>query len=115
MNAFNTINLAGACLLTSTEYATKLGINENQWVYPLGGAGSQDSAECKFLPCRLDQDHSINVFLKLVWMRPNFYTSPSIARSLDAGLEVSGLTKDEIDFYDFYSSVQFSFPSCPLR
>ncbi|OBT81920.1 hypothetical protein VE02_09682 [Pseudogymnoascus sp. 03VT05] len=74
MNAFNNINLAGAVILTSTDYATELGIPKSQWVYPLG-----------------------------VWERPNFHTSPSITRSLDAGLEVCGLTKEQIGLYDFYS------------
>ncbi|KAG9230815.1 hypothetical protein BJ875DRAFT_139348 [Amylocarpus encephaloides] len=83
MNAFNNINLAGACILTSTEYATELGISENRWIYPLGGAGTSDSD--KF------------------WERPNFYSSPSISSSLDAGLKVSGLKKEEIDIFDFYS------------
>jgi hypothetical protein len=39
----------------------------------------------------------------IVWERPNFYESPSISRSLDAGLEVSGLGKDDVDVFDFYS------------
>ena len=47
MNAFNNINLAGACLLTSTEYARDLGISESRWVYPLGGAGTGDAEYCK--------------------------------------------------------------------
>jgi hypothetical protein len=38
-----------------------------------------------------------------VWERPTYYTSPSISRSIDAGLHVSGLTKEDIDLYDFYS------------
>jgi hypothetical protein len=38
-----------------------------------------------------------------VWERPNFHSSPSISRSLDAGIKVSGLTKEDIDLYDFYS------------
>ena len=39
----------------------------------------------------------------LVWERPNFHTSPSISRSLDAAIKVSGLTKQKIDIFDFYS------------
>lgn len=39
----------------------------------------------------------------VVWERPNFYSSPSISKALDAGIKVSGLTKEEIDLYDFYS------------
>jgi hypothetical protein len=46
MNAFNTVNLAAACLLTSTEYARQLGVPESQWIYPLGGAGTKDSDYC---------------------------------------------------------------------
>jgi hypothetical protein len=47
MNAFNTVNLAGTCLLTSTEYAKELGIPKDRWIYPLGGAGTDDSDYCK--------------------------------------------------------------------
>jgi hypothetical protein len=46
MNAFNNINLAGACLLTSTETARKFGILEDRWIYPLGGAGTRDAYSC---------------------------------------------------------------------
>jgi hypothetical protein len=38
-----------------------------------------------------------------VWERPNFYSSPSIERSIDTALLVSGLDKADIDLYDFYS------------
>ena len=40
-----------------------------------------------------------------VWQRPNFDSSPSIARSLDAALKVSNVTKENIDLFDFYSLV----------
>jgi hypothetical protein len=48
MNAFNNVNLAGACILTSSEYARELGIPEDRWIYPLGGAGTSDSSNCKY-------------------------------------------------------------------
>lgn len=48
MNAFNTINLAGAVILTSTEYARDLGIPADRWIYALGGAGTKDSDDCKY-------------------------------------------------------------------
>ncbi|KAL2070312.1 hypothetical protein VTL71DRAFT_13338 [Oculimacula yallundae] len=83
MNAFNNINLSGSCILTSTEYAEELGIPESKWIYPLGGAGSSDAND--------------------FWQRPNFHSSPAISKSLDEGLRVSGITKDEIDIFDFYS------------
>lgn len=83
MNAFNNVNLAASCILTSTEYARHLGIHESKWIFPLGGAGTQDSDN--------------------FWERPNFHSSPAISRSLDACLEISGLAEKEVDLYDFYS------------
>ncbi|TID23093.1 acetyl-CoA acetyltransferas-like protein [Venturia nashicola] len=83
MNAFNTVNLAGACILTSTDYAKELGIPESRWIYPLAGAGTQDASN--------------------FWERPNFYTSPSISHSIDATLKGANLNKAQIDMYDFYS------------
>ncbi|KAK4948152.1 hypothetical protein LTR10_013206 [Elasticomyces elasticus] len=83
MNAFNTVNLAAACILTSTSFADELGIPKEKWIYVLGGAGTQDATD--------------------FWNRPNYHSSPAIERSVDTGLEVSGLTRDDIDLYDFYS------------
>lgn len=51
MNAFNNVNLAGAIILTNTDYATELGIPKSQWVYPLGGAGTKDSDKCECAAC----------------------------------------------------------------
>lgn len=50
MNAYNTVNLAAACVLTSTENAKKLGIPEDRWVYPLGGAGRKEKERCMIFP-----------------------------------------------------------------
>lgn len=47
MNAFNGVNLASACIVTSAEYATKLGVPQDKWVYITGGAGSNDSSNCE--------------------------------------------------------------------
>jgi hypothetical protein len=47
MNAFNTVNLAAACILTSTTYAEQLGIPKTKWIYALGGAGTQDADNCE--------------------------------------------------------------------
>ncbi|KAL8820102.1 MAG: hypothetical protein Q9191_007585 [Dirinaria sp. TL-2023a] len=49
MNAFNNVNLAASCILTSVKYARELGIPESKWIYPRGGAGTQDSDNCKYL------------------------------------------------------------------
>lgn len=47
MNAFNDVNIAGACLVTSTEYAERLGISRDKWIYTLGGGRAEDSSDCK--------------------------------------------------------------------
>ncbi|KAJ4382660.1 hypothetical protein N0V86_001882 [Didymella sp. IMI 355093] len=83
MNAFNTVNLAGAVILTSVSHAKHLGVPESKWIYPLGGAGTSDASE--------------------FWLRPNFHSSPSIERSLEAALEVSGTKPTELDLIDIYS------------
>ena len=101
MNAFNTINLAGAVILTSTEYAREIGIPSDRWIYALGGAGTKDSDDCKSALSIPSLYYLIIV--GPVWERPEFWWSPSISRSLDAGLEASGLEKDDIDLFDFYS------------
>ncbi|TQV92303.1 hypothetical protein V2A60_006991 [Cordyceps javanica] len=83
MNAFNGVNLSAACILTSTEHAETLGIPKDKWIYILGGAGTHE------------QDN--------FWERPGFARSPAITNSLDSALQVSGLKKDDIDVFDFYS------------
>ena len=83
MNAFNTVNLASALILTSISTAKSLGIPSSKWIYPLGAAGTQDSAE--------------------FWLRPNFHSSPSISRSIDAALSISSTSASELDLIDIYS------------
>lgn len=48
MNAFNTVNLAAAVIVTSVEIATKLGVSKEKWVYPLGGAGKKEKERCEY-------------------------------------------------------------------
>ncbi|KAL4783618.1 hypothetical protein BJX76DRAFT_368219 [Aspergillus varians] len=83
MNAFNTVNLAAACIITSTTFAHELGIPESKWIYPLGGAGTSDSSR--------------------FWERPYFHASRSLSQSLDAALNASELRTEDIDLFDFYS------------
>jgi hypothetical protein len=83
MNAFNTVNLASALILTSVSTAKALNIPSSKWIYPLGGAGTQDSSE--------------------FWLRPNFYSSPSISRSIDTALSITHTDKSELDLIDIYS------------
>jgi hypothetical protein len=47
MNAFNNVNLAGACIITSTKMAENLKVSPKKWIYPLGGAGTRDAYSCK--------------------------------------------------------------------
>lgn len=83
-NAFNTVNLSAAVILTSVGHAQKLGIPPSQWVYLLGGAGTNDRENW--------------------WERTNFFSSQSLEQSIDATIGVSGIgSKDAIDAYDFYS------------
>jgi hypothetical protein len=56
MNAFNTINLAGAAVLTSVAFAEELGIPRVKWIYALGGAGTQDSDSCGSPASAVDSD-----------------------------------------------------------
>ncbi|CRG84630.1 hypothetical protein PISL3812_01889 [Talaromyces islandicus] len=83
MNAFNMVNMAAACVLTSTDFARKLGVPESKWIYALGGAGTKES--------------------DIFWERPNYYSSPAISRSIDEGLNVSGIKAEDVDVFDFYS------------
>lgn len=89
MNAFNTVNLAAAVIVTSAGYAQELGVPESKFIYPLGGAGTADATD--------------------FWDRRDFYSSPAVSRSLDAALELSGLKIDNIDIVDIYSC----FPCVP--
>lgn len=43
--------------------------------------------------------------LDSVWERPEYWWSPAISLSIDAALEASGLDKEDIDLFDFYSYV----------
>jgi hypothetical protein len=48
MNALNAVDMAAACIVTSIEVARALGIPEEAWIYPVGGAGRDDNEECAF-------------------------------------------------------------------
>ena len=106
MNAFNNVNLAASCVLTSTIHARELGFPESRWIYPLGGAGAQDANNCKLCPVRDSPPFMLTNKFYLVWERPDFHSSPSIARSIDACLDICGLQKEQLDQYDFYSCVE---------
>lgn len=100
MNAFNTVNLAGAVILTSTAYAEELGVPKSKWIYTLGGAGTSDSGDCKYLSSLISIPHKL---ISPVWLRPDYHSSASISRSIDAALKVSNLGKHDLDLHCFYS------------
>ncbi|KAJ8059241.1 hypothetical protein OCU04_012209 [Sclerotinia nivalis] len=83
MNAFNNVNMAASCIITSVEFARELGIPEDKWIYPLGGAGMREKDN--------------------FWERTNFYSSEALEKSLDSALDVSGLKTEDIDLFDLYS------------
>lgn len=101
MNAFNTVNLAAACVLTSVENATKLGVPEEKWVYPLGGAGRTEKERCT--SSKKFSTHNPAHVSNAVWERPNFYHSEAISAALDGCLASSGLKINDIDALDLYS------------
>ena len=107
MNAFNTVNLSSACILTTTEFAKQLQIPERKWIYPLGGAGFQERDRCKFAYYwreKQDCSHTCSSLCS-VWERPNLFQSAAISKSLDACLRRTQLAPENIDLYDFYSYV----------
>lgn len=83
MCAFNQVNIASACFITSTSFAKQLGIPQSKWIYVKGGAGIAESEE--------------------FYLRSSYDHSPAINQSIDAALKVAKVSKDEIDLYDFYS------------
>lgn len=58
MNAFNDVNLAAACILTSTECAERLGIPEEKWIYPLGGGRANDTTDCQYFTTQMISEYS---------------------------------------------------------
>lgn len=83
MNAFNTVNLSSALILTSTRVASALSIPRSNWIYPLAGAGTSDASE--------------------FWLRPTYHSSPSLSASLTAALTRAGTTPAELALLDIYS------------
>lgn len=83
MNAFNSVNLAAAVILTSVQIAKDLGVPEDKWVHPVGGAGRKEREN--------------------FWERPDFHHSEAISTTLDECLAFSDVKIGDIDALDLYS------------
>lgn len=83
MNAIIAVDQAAALLLTDTETARELGIDEERWVY-LVGCG--DATDHWFVSDRVD-----------------YASSPAIRAAGAAALAQARLSIDEIDLFDVYS------------
>lgn len=82
MNAMNQINQSAALLLTSVDYARKLGISEDRFIYLHGCADTRE---------------------KPISLRPNYHASRAMDMMAKQVFSGSGLSIDDMDYIDFYS------------
>lgn len=90
MNSVLSVNQAASVILTGTETARKLNIPEYKWVYLHGGA---DAADTWF-----------------VSERSSYTYSPALKEIADKSLEMAGIGREDIDFFDLYTC----FPSAAI-
>ncbi len=83
LNSNNNVDQAAALIVCSTEFASRLGIPEHKWVYPLAGA---DANDILFMSNRLD-----------------YTASPAIRIAGGKCLELAGLDAASLDLIDLYS------------
>jgi acetyl-CoA C-acetyltransferase len=89
MNANVNVDQSCAIIMTTEDGARSLGIPEDKWVYPVGGADFND-----------------------VWhvtRRPCLHRSPAIQNASRIALEQADLTLDDIDVFDIYSCFPSAF------
>lgn len=89
MNALLSVDQAAAVLVTSVERARALGIPEERWVFPLGGAGATEPDD--------------------VLVRSTFERTTAGAVTLDRTLALGSRSIDEVDLLELYSC----FPCVP--
>jgi len=77
------VDQSGALILTSEEFASKLNIDEDRWVYLMGSA---------------DLRNIFNII-----QRPQLNNSPASREGSSLALEQAGLKLEEIDLFDIYS------------
>jgi acetyl-CoA C-acetyltransferase len=83
MNSNNMVDQGAALILTSAEAATRLGIPEDQWVFPYAGTDAHDT-------------YAISE-------RAELHRSPAIRIGGTRALELAGLGIDDMDYVDLYS------------
>lgn len=83
MCALPGVDQSAALIATSAARARHLGVPEDQWVYPWGGAGADDTAE--------------------VIERPTYSDAPALHRVLHDTLASVGLSPADVDLYELYS------------
>jgi len=83
MNANVNVDQSCALIMTTEDYARSLGIREDQWVYPAGGADFND--------------------IWYVTRRPCLHRSPAIQNASRMALEQAEMTLDDMDVFDIYS------------
>lgn len=83
MNSNNNVDQGAALIMCSTEFAERVGIPAEQWVYPWAGTDGHDHY--------------------MVSNRDNLYSSPAIRIAGNRCLELAGLNVDDLDMVDVYS------------
>ena len=83
MNANNNVDQGAALLLTSTEFATKLGIPKSKWVYPWAGTDAHDT--------------------RIVSHRADLTRAPGLRQAALRVMELADVTVSDIDHVDLYS------------
>jgi len=89
MNANVDVDQSAAVIMTTEDTARSLGIREDKWVYPTGGADFND--------------------IWYVTRRPCLHESPAIRNAAGIALAQADLTVDDIDVFDLYSCFPSAF------
>ncbi|MHA1149393.1 MAG: hypothetical protein ACTSR8_14245 [Promethearchaeota archaeon] len=77
------VDQSAALIMTSEKVAEDLGINQDLWVYPMGGADFNN--------------------IRYISQRPKLYDSPAIREAAKLALKQSGLLLEQINLFDLYS------------
>ena len=89
MNANVNVDQSAAVIMTTEDSARSLGIPEDKWVYPVGGADLND--------------------IWYVTRRPCLHESPAIRNASSIALKQANLTLDDIHVFDLYSCFPSAF------